>query len=247
MSYIVLLMPIYQVRAMQLDYLTVKETAEFLKVSEKTIYRWIRQGVIPAIKFQGQYRFDTKEIEAWARYKRIGGQASSGATSDAGQESDDFPEAVKLGGIHYKIEGRSPDVLFRNMVELFPFAAKMPQDMKEALITDLAEREALVTTGIGNGIALPHPRHPRDWSIGAPAVGIFFLDRPVEFNAVDGEPVFMLFCILCSSVKGHLKMLSQVSHLLHDPVMRDYLRKQPTRTGLMKRIRDGLPEAGKTA
>jgi len=232
---------------MQLNHLTVKETAEYLRVSEKTIYRWIRQGVIPAIKFQGQYRFDTKEIEAWARYKRIGGQASGGAYSDAGQESGDLAEAVKLGGIHYKIEGRTPDVLFCNMVELFPFASNMSQDMREALITDLTEREALVTTGIGNGIALPHPRHPRDWSIGAPAVGVFFLDQQVEFNAVDGEPVFVLFCILCSSVKGHLKMLSQVSHLLHDPAMRDYLRKQPTRTDLMKRISDGLPEAGKSA
>ena len=233
--------------AMQLDHLTVKETAEFLRVSEKTIYRWIRQGVIPAIKFQGQYRFDTKEIEAWARYKRIGGQAHSGAYTDADQESGDLAEAVKLGGIHYKIEGREPGALFRNMVELFPFAAKMPQDMKEALIADLAEREALVTTGIGNGIALPHPRHPRDWGIGAPAVGIFFLEQPVDYNAVDGEPVFMLFCILCSSVKGHLKMLSQVSHLLHDPHMRDYLREHPTRTDLTKRISDGLPEAGKSA
>ena len=144
---------------MELNDLTVKETAEFLKVSEKTIYRWIRQGVIPAIKFQGQYRFDRNEIEAWARYKRISSHAPSSTFTDPEQESADLGDAVKLGGIHYKIEGRSPDALFHNMVELFPFAVKMPQDMKEALIADMAEREALVTTGIGNGIALPHPHH----------------------------------------------------------------------------------------
>lgn len=232
---------------MQLDDLTVKETAEFLKVSEKTIYRWIRQGVIPAIKFQGQYRFDRKEIEAWARYKRIGSHIAAGIHVDTQQEVVELTEAVKLGGIHYKVEGSTPDTLFGNMVELFPFAAKMPQDMKEALVTDLREREALVPTGIGNGIALPHPRHPRDWGIGAPAVGIFFLERPVDFKAVDGQPVFVFFSILCSTVKGHLKMLSQVSHLLNNPDIREALRNTPTRTDLMHRIEHGLPESATTA
>ena len=230
---------------MALNDLTVRETAEFLKVSEKTIYRWIRQGVIPAIKFQGQYRFDRNEIEAWARYKRISSHAPTSASSSTEQESADLSEAVKLGGIHYKIEGRSPDTLFHNIVELFPFAAKMPQDMKAALIADLLEREALVTTAIGNGIALPHPRHPRDWGIGAPTVGIFFLEEPVDLGAVDGQSVFVLFCILCTSVKGHLKMLSQVSHFLHNPEVLEFLRKSPTRTQLMKRIQDGLPEKAK--
>lgn len=231
---------------MALNDLTVKETAGFLKVSEKTIYRWIRQGVIPAIKFQGQYRFERNEIEAWARYKRIGNLTPSASSNGPELEAVDLDEAVKLGGIHYKIEGRTPNALFRNMVELFPFAAKLQKDMKEALIADLAEREALVTTGIGNGIALPHPRHPRDWGIGAPTVGIFFLERPVNFNAVDGKPVFVLFCILCSSVKGHLKMLSQVSHLLHNPEIGEFLRSNPKRTQLMKRIKDGLPEKAKS-
>lgn len=230
---------------MPLNDITVKETAEFLKVSEKTIYRWIRQGVIPAIKFQGQYRFDRHEIEAWARYKRIGSHITDANTADVDQESGDLTVAVKLGGIHYKIEGGSLDELFHQMVALFPFAARMPEDMKEALIADLAEREALAATGIGNGIALPHPRHPREWGIGAPAVGIFFLERPVDLKAVDGEPIFVLFCILCRSVKGHLKILSQVSHLLQNPELRESLRTIPTRTDLMNWIENGLPEAAK--
>ncbi len=227
---------------MQLDDLTVREAAEFLRVSEKTVYRWIRQGVIPTIKFQGQYRFDRKEIEAWARYKRIGGGTPSMAQGDPEPEEADLTEAVKLGGIHYKIEGGRPEETFRNLVELFPFAAKMPQDMKEALVTELIEREALVTTAIGNGIALPHPRHPRDWGIGAPAVGIFFLERPANFQAIDGKPVFVLIPILCRTVKGHLRMLSQVGHLLNDPEMPEYLRTRPTRTELMNRIAHGLPQ-----
>ena len=75
-------------------------------------------------------------------------------------------------------------------------------------------------------------------------MGIFFAERPVDFNAVDGEPVFVLFPILCSTVKGHLLMLSQISHLLNSPDMREYLRSHPNRTELLSRIEDALPQTG---
>lgn len=226
-----------------MDDLTVKETAKFLKISEKTVYRWIRQGVIPAFKFQGQYRFDRKEIESWARYKRIGGTTPAPSDGSSSEENCELAEAVERGGIHYKIEGGSPEEIFRNLIGFFPFDSSTPAEMKEALVNDLINREALVTTGIGKGIALPHPRHPRDWGLGAPVVSLFFLDKPVDFYAFDGEPVMLLFTVLCSTIKGHLRMLSQVSHLLSIPGYREYLLTTPKRTELMKRIRNGLANA----
>jgi PTS system nitrogen regulatory IIA component len=225
---------------MAMEHLTVRETAKFLKVSEKTVYRWIRQGVIPTFKFQGQYRFDRNELEAWARYKRIGGGAPAPAVTDGEEEEVELLEALRRGGIHYKIEGVSPEEIYPNLVELLPFGPETLETTKEALVNDLVEREAMVTTGIGKGVALPHPRHPRDWGLGAPAVAIFFLDKPVDFHAFDGEPVFVLFLVLCRTIKGHLRMLSLVSHLLNNPEMHAYLRSAPTRTELMEAIHHGL-------
>ncbi len=227
---------------MAMDDLTVKEAAKFLRVSEKTIYRWIRQGVIPTFKFQGQYRFDSGELEAWARYKRIGGIAQGGA-HHGNEEHADILEALKFGGIHYKVEGDSREEIFRNAVSFFPFAANFPQDLREALVTALTEREAMVSTGVGHGIALPHPRHPRDWGLGAPAVGIFFLENPFDFKSFDRENVFVLFILLCASIKSHLKMLSLVSHQLNNPEFREFLATGPTRTDLMERIRLGRPKS----
>lgn len=221
--------------------ISVREAAELLNVSEKTIYRWIRQGVVPTIKLQGQYRFDRTELEGWARHNRIG-SFPAGSATDEPEEEVSLLRAVQLGGIHYKIEGETPAAIYKQVAELFPFSPRLAPTFKETLEATLLEREALVSTGIGHGIALPHPRHPRDWGLGHPAVGIFFLDRPVEFGALDGEPVFVLFVILCATVKGHLKMLSRVSHLVGKPEQREFLRGVPNRTDLMEHIRSAFAE-----
>ncbi|NIP74132.1 MAG: helix-turn-helix domain-containing protein, partial [Gammaproteobacteria bacterium] len=160
------------------EEISVKDAAELLRVSEKTIYRWIRQGVIPTIKFQGQYRFDKLELEGWARHNRIGSYPG-GTGDDRHEEPVSLVQAVELGGIHYKIEGDTPEAIYANVAALFPFSPRLAPTFKETLRTTLLEREGLVSTGIGHGIALPHPRHPRDWGLGQPAVGIFFLEQPV--------------------------------------------------------------------
>ena len=219
----------------------VKEAAELLNVSEKTIYRWIRQGVIPTIKLQGQYRFDRLELEGWARHNRIG-SFPAGPASDEPEETISLSRAVQLGGIHYKIEGETVDQVFQQVAALFPFSPRLAPTFRETLQQTLLQREHLATTGIGHGIALPHPRHPRDWGLGHPAVGIYFLDRPVDFRALDGEPVYVMFVILCATVKGHLKMLSRISHLVSRPEQRDFLRGVPNRTDLMERIRNAFAE-----
>lgn len=219
----------------------MRDAAQILKVSEKTIYRWLRQGVIPSFKFQGQYRFDRNELEAWARHKRIG----SGATAGRGQEKEESADlllALKHGGIHYKIEGDTPAVIYRNIADFIPFSPGISTTLRETLVTTLVERESLASTGIGQGIAVPHPRHPQDWGLGEPLVAVFFLDHPVEFHALDGEPVLVLFVMLCATVKGHLRLLAQVSHLVNNSDMQAYLRTIPSRTEFLERIQHALAE-----
>lgn len=223
-----------------MENISVKDAAELLNVSEKTIYRWIRQGVVPTIKMQGQYRFNRRELEGWARHKKIGTFESSSSEPEDSEVSLHF--AVEMGGIHYKVEGDSPAEIYPSIAKLFPFSPRLAPTFGKTLTETLLEREGLVSTGIGHGIALPHPRHPRDWGLDAPAVGVCFLEHPVDFNALDGEPVFILFVILCSTVKSHLKMLSQVSHLVNSAEIREILRGQPTRTHLMEMIKNALPQ-----
>ena len=87
----------------------------------------------------------------------------------------------------------------------------------------LLERERLGTTGIGRGIAIPHGKHDRLNSL----VGVFArIDKAIDFDAVDGEPVDLLFLLLAPPSAGadHLKALAKVSRTLRDQTICTQLR-----------------------
>jgi len=219
-----------------MEQLTVKETAEMLKVSEKTVYRWIRQGVIPTVHTHGRYRFDRRELEKWARYKRIGSEKSGTEGTSNEDEKVDLLSALTLGGVHYGLTGTSTEHIFRNAIAQLPALQDLEEDIQETLIMEMLERESLVSTGVGNGIALPHPRHPRNWGLGAPVVAMFYLKKKLNFNAIDGKPVFLLTFVLCQTVKGHLNMLSRIAHVFNDQEMKDFLASNPKPNKVMERI-----------
>jgi PTS system nitrogen regulatory IIA component len=96
--------------------------------------------------------------------------------------------------------------------------------LKERAIFDvLLERERLGTTGVGNGIAIPHGKLPALDTL----VGVFArLDRPIDFDAIDERPVDLIFLLLAPAGAGadHLKALARVSRLLRDQATCDKLR-----------------------
>ncbi|MCP5410638.1 MAG: PTS IIA-like nitrogen regulatory protein PtsN [Alphaproteobacteria bacterium] len=91
----------------------------------------------------------------------------------------------------------------------------------------LVERERLGTTGVGSGIAIPHGRMAEVSTI----TGIFArLDSPVDYEAVDGQPVDLVFMLLAPENAGadHLKALARVSRLLRDRQVCEKLRAAAT-------------------
>jgi PTS system nitrogen regulatory IIA component len=219
--------------------LSVNQAAALLRVSEDTVLRWIRQGVVPTHKAHGEFRFEREELESWARRNRIGSQFQA-RPADDNQPAKLHP-AVERGGVYSNISGTTPESVFREVLKVFPFPPDVKEVPREALLSSLMEREAMVTTAVGKGIALPHPRHPQDWGLAGPTVGVFFLKQPVDFGAMDGQGVTVLFVILCHSIKSHLTMLAQVSHFAHDAGVRSFLDTKPDRQALLERIRDAIP------
>jgi len=219
--------------------ISIRQAAALLNVTEKTIQRWLRQGVIPSLRDQGELRFDQAELEAWARFKRIGALAG-GAQAAQGEEQVDLLPALLYGGVHHGVPGHTTTEVFQQAIPLLGFVEDKPA-LREELVTNLIEREALASTGLGHGLAIPHPRHPRDWGLGRPVVGVFFLEQPVDFKSLDGQPVWVLFVLICNTVKGHLKMLAQVSHLLNQAEVRDFLARRPPVAELIEFVQTHLP------
>jgi PTS system nitrogen regulatory IIA component len=94
-------------------------------------------------------------------------------------------------------------------------ASELTEQHERAIFDVLLERERLGTTGVGNGIAIPHGKLPDLEQLH----GLFArLERPVEFDSIDEQPVDLIFLLLAPESAGadHLKALAQVSRLLRD-------------------------------
>ncbi len=98
----------------------------------------------------------------------------------------------------------------------------MCRDHREIFDT-LLHRERLGSTGVGSGIAIPHGKLPDL----AQLFGMFArLEKPIDFDALDGEPVDLVFLLLAPEAAGadHLKALARVARLMRDPNMVEKLR-----------------------
>jgi len=107
--------------------------------------------------------------------------------------------------------------------ELAVLAAEMTGESERAIFDVLLERERLGTTGVGNGIAIPHGK-----------LSSLKRETPVEFDAIDDQPVDLIFILLAPESAGadHLKALARVSRLLRDRAMCDKLRGSDDRDAL---------------
>jgi nitrogen PTS system EIIA component len=107
--------------------------------------------------------------------------------------------------------------------ELAKRAAQLVGKPERAVLEVLLERERLGTTGIGHGTAIPHGRMPD-----LPQIHALFarLEKPIDFEAIDNQPVDLIFLLLTPANSGadHLKALARISRLLRDKAMCEKLR-----------------------
>ncbi|WP_454918272.1 PTS IIA-like nitrogen regulatory protein PtsN [Xanthobacter sediminis] len=107
--------------------------------------------------------------------------------------------------------------------ELAQQAASLVNRDQREIFETLLQRERLGSTGVGNGIAIPHGKLPNLGKL----VGLFArLEKPIDFESLDGEPVDLVFLLLAPEAAGadHLKALARVARMLRDPDVVEKLR-----------------------
>jgi PTS system nitrogen regulatory IIA component len=88
---------------------------------------------------------------------------------------------------------------------------------RELLYEVLLARETLGSTGVGEGIAIPHVRSPVVLPADQPAMSLCFLAQPLDFGAIDDRPVHTFFSLVTLTIRSHLSLLSRLSSALRDP------------------------------
>lgn len=211
--------------------LSVRDAAKLFDVSEKTIYRWVEQRKIPASKINDQVRFNRTELIEWATTHKV--RLSPDVVGDNGADTSPMPslvQALEAGGIFYRIGGKDKPSVLKGVLD----AMQLPGEVDPGFLLDvLLAREALGSTGVGDGIAIPHVRNPIVLHLPRPMIALCFLEHPIEFGAMDGKPVHALFTMISPTVRSHLHLLSRLSYALRDPAFRAALRVRASREELL--------------
>ncbi|HYT83573.1 MAG TPA: PTS sugar transporter subunit IIA [Gemmatimonadales bacterium] len=227
--------------------LTVREAASYLRVDEATVRRWIVRRGLPVHRVNERLHLNAIELWEWATEQGI--PVSRTLLEQAQRQPEQVPPLSALlsaGGIHHDVGGRDKASVLRAIVERLP----LPSDVdREFLTTTLEAREAMGSTGIGDGIAIPHVRNPILLHVTAPFVTLCLLRDPVNFDAVDGKPVHALFTVVSSNVPGHLRILGQLGFVLRDEQLRRLLVRRSPAAEILARVQavEGLASGFHTA
>ena len=154
-------------------------------------------------------------------------------SSQSGLGSE-FGCGAGAGGNPPQFGGRDKTAVLRAVVE----AMQLPADFDRAPLVELfLSREQLGSTGVGDGIAIPHPRHPVILPVNRPNVTICFLAQPLEFGSADKKPVDTLFVLISPTIRIHMQMLARISRALADSPVRQLLRSRGTDSEILSAIR----------
>lgn len=131
-------------------------------------------------------------------------------------------EFLSKKAITVSLKSTDKEGVIRELADLLAKAGEIKN--KEELVKAILARESLGSTGIGQGIGIPHAKSPNVKNV----VSAFGLSqRGVNFDALDGEPVYIFFLLVApeESAGPHLKALARISRMLKDKYFRELLRK----------------------
>ena len=210
--------------------LSLRDAAKILNVSESTLSRWIGEEGLPSFNINGRHRINRVDLLEWANQRRLP------AAALYAEEPAAVPLAALLEGhIHHEVPGTDVKSVMKAVAERLPLATAAD---KALAAQALADREGVGSTGIGEGIALPHARSPLVFPMERAIVALCFLAQPVPFGAPDGKPVGIVWAFVSPTVRAHLALLSKISSALHDAGLRDLLFKRGAAAEIMARLKE---------
>ena len=196
--------------------LTLRELANYLRVNERTIQRMLKSGQIQGVKIGGQWRFNGSQIDRVFFPDKPVTDSDAVPLSELVQSHLAIPVSRMVREDRVILDMQAGDAAEAIEELSQPFSQQTllldAQDLRNRLLA----REKLLSTGIGNGLALPHPRDPIP-TLREPSVIVLGRSaRGIDFNAVDGKPVHLFFLLCSQNIELHLHMMGRLAQILRD-------------------------------
>jgi PTS system nitrogen regulatory IIA component len=199
------------------EFLSVKQLAEHLQVSEKTIYRMLWRGDLPGHRVGGQWRFSRSQVDYWLdlRLARLAPPVLREMSGIAETGPGPLGSALSPGNALILLQPGSPEAVLRAFISAVEFPEPIDQD---ALAARILAREQLSSTIVAEGVAFFHTAR---WESRAlMRANLFAIGRlPVRtaFGAPEDPPADLLFLLLARDPRDHLTMLAGAASLSRVP------------------------------
>lgn len=209
----------------------ISELADIIGITEETLKRWIKDGKIPVTSKKGLCEFDSGALKKWAKGSKIAINLKLSSEEQTTKDHAHIFSRAILKGIVTSLSGISSveESLLAISGKITCFLHESSPDF---IYNALTEREKIRSTGIGKGIAIPHPLKPMPDLFPESIVSVFFIQEPIDFGASDDIPVSVMFAVFASSQHEHLAIISSLSLCLKTDGFLSFLSSRPDKDKL---------------
>lgn len=199
---------------------TIKDVSVLLTRPEKEIQNLMKANEIPYQIINDKYFFNKQQIVEWALIRNIPINISNHSNMSEYQVKA-LNTILDQNSFYYDC-ALTEESYLEQMLGMVHLDANVD---KAIIIQLLKNREALMSTAIGNGISLPHPRIPL--MVGRnPLINFFFPQRPLDLKSIDGKPVHTIILLVSQTIKQHLSLLAHLSFMLSQETFRAALENR---------------------
>lgn len=198
------------------DLFNPKQLAEYLQLSQRTVYRLLERGDIPAVKVGGQWRFRKSAIDEWLDLgmRRFDSAELEALEGDEPARTPRLSELILLENALISVAPADAERVVRDFVARVRFPEPVsPETAAERIL----QRERMCSTALSDGVALLHtPRTGPRLLAHHDMVAVGRLGAPIPFGALDGSPTDTLLLLLARSERDQLALLAKVARLCRE-------------------------------
>lgn len=195
--------------------LSIKDISHLLMLPEKEVQQLIKKKEIPFQLLHDKVVFNKQQTIEWALGRSLPINVS-GHQKLSEYHIETLGILLDKNSFHYNCE-LTEAAYIEQMVSQINFEKNVD---KEIIVQLLKSRESMMSTAIGNGISLPHPRVPLMVGRNKPLINFFFATKPLELKSIDGKPVHTLILLISQTIKQHLSLIAHLSFLLSKETFR---------------------------
>lgn len=212
--------------------LTIKDIAYLLMLQEKEVRQLIKKEEIPNQILHDKVVFNKQQVIGWALAHNLPINIS-GHKKLSEYHLETLSTLLDKESFHYGCDF-SETLYIDQMVSKINFEKNVD---REIIVQLLKSREEMMSTAIGNGISLPHPRVPLMVGKNKPLINIFFPNKPLDLKSIDGKPVHTIVLVISQTIKQHLSLLAHLSFLLSKETFRFALENRLERKEILDIIK----------